>query len=166
MHTKLVWYVHIQAVWCLILIAECHYVSLCLSISVADSGTWESSVRWMDRVRNKGAVWKTSRTRGRHGIASNRKGACTGIISENPISQRNLSHKENVNKPWQVLVNLSVINIHRWYSQGSDFNSIQRDKEFTIGNVAIFLWGAVCNIHTFVDRSNFCPTKVTFVWQK
>ena len=25
------------------------------------------------------------------------------------------------------------------------------------------LWGAVCNLHTFVDRSDFCPTKVTFV---
>ena len=28
------------------------------------------------------------------------------------------------------------------------------------------LWGAVCNIHTFVDRSKFCPTEVTFVQQK
>ena len=27
------------------------------------------------------------------------------------------------------------------------------------------LWGAVCNMHTFVDRSKFCPTKVTFVQQ-
>ena len=26
--------------------------------------------------------------------------------------------------------------------------------------------GRVCNIHTFVDRSKFCPTKVTFVRQK
>ena len=25
---------------------------------------------------------------------------------------------------------------------------------------ACALWGAVCNIHTFVDRSNFCPTKL------
>ena len=28
------------------------------------------------------------------------------------------------------------------------------------------LWGAVCSMHTFVDRSKFCPTKVTFVQQK
>ena len=26
-----------------------------------------------------------------------------------------------------------------------------------------FVWGAVCSMHTFVDRSKFCPTKVTFV---
>ena len=34
------------------------------------------------------------------------------------------------------------------------------------GQIPDLLWGAVCNIHTFVDRSKFCPTKVTFVQQK
>ena len=35
-----------------------------------------------------------------------------------------------------------------------------------VASMASHIWGAVCNIHTFVDRSKFCPTKVTFVQQK
>ena len=40
-------------------------------------------------------------------------------------------------------------------SSGSNFKVLAAD-----------LWGAVCNIHTFVDRSNFGQDRSTFVQQK
>ena len=34
---------------------------------------------------------------------------------------------------------------------------------YIVKNFTCSVWGAICNIHTLVDRSNFCPTKVIFV---
>ena len=45
------------------------------------------------------------------------------------------------------------------------------DEGQTVFNIHIVIhphsvWGAVCNIHTFVDRGNFCQDRSTFVQQK
>ena len=45
------------------------------------------------------------------------------------------------------------------------YRSSKSAHKFGKGSIC-WLWGAVCSMHTFVDRSKFCPTKVTFVWKK